>query len=269
MVTNRTKRVSIGAGVLIGVTVAVGAVLLITNLLRTDELDLSSSLRRPNAGEVIPDYLGDGSPVWVMGHQDGTVDVLSGFDTHVPFNLGKMLWWCPSAQALTNPHHGSKWDEYGVKLGGPAPTGLPSWEVAVRSSRVFLGDPQAAPALETPPHGPPEHERTWCMAPADPVLFHTFEGWRRWDSPTAAIAAAPDGWILLDGALIVAPERGLVLLCSPTGCADSVAATNVEVPPPGMDPQFGPLGGSRFIGRVRDGVLTDVTRVVFLADVAP
>ena len=258
------KRIAIGAGVLIGLGIVVGAVLLVANLLRTDEPEIPFSLGRPNAGEVRPDYLADGTPVWVIGHQDGTVDVLSAFDTHVPFNLGKMLWWCPSAHALDNPNHGSKWDEYGIRLGGPAPTGLPSWEVAVRSSRVFLGELREAPPMGTPHHGPPEHERTWCVAPADPVVFHTFEDWQLWDSPTAAVEAAPDGWILLDGTLAIAPDGARVLLCSPTGCADSVVATNVEVPPPDMDPQFGPLGGSRFIGRVRDGALTDVTSVVFL-----
>src|SRR5687768_16456767 len=97
------KRIAIAAGVLIGLGIVVAAVLLVANLLRTDEPDLSSSLRRPSAGEVRAYYLADGTPVWVLGHQDGTVHVLSGFHTHVPFNLGKMLWWCPSALALENP----------------------------------------------------------------------------------------------------------------------------------------------------------------------
>lgn len=258
------KRIAIGAGALIGLGVLVGAVLLVASLVRTDDPNTPSSLRRPNPGEVRPDYLADGTPVWVIGHRDGTVDVLSGFDTHVPFNLGKLLWWCPSALALENPHHGSKWDEYGIRLGGPAPTGLPSWDVAVRSSRIFLGEPRAAPPMGTRHDGPPEQERVWCTAPEDPVTVHAFEGWQLWDSPTAAVETAPDGWILLDGTLAIAPDGSRVLLCSPTGCADSVVATNVEVPPPDMDPQFGPLGGSRFIGRVRDGALTDVTSVVLL-----
>ena len=253
------KRLSL---LLIGLAVVLVVLALGMNLLRTDEPDMSSSLRRPNAGEARPDYLADGTPVWVIGHEGGTVDVLSGFDTHVPFNLGKMLWWCPSAHALDNPNHGSKWDEYGVKLGGPAPTGLPSWEVIVRSSRIFLGSPRPARPLDTPPHGPPEHEREWCTAPEDPVIFHTFDDWELWDSPTAAVSAAPDGWILLDGELNVAATGDSVLLCARSGCTDSVVATNVEVPPPDIEGQFGPLGGQRFIGRVRDGALTDVTVVV-------
>src|SRR5688500_20290993 len=81
------KRIAIGAGLVIGLAVVAGGVLLVANLLHTDEPEIPFSLGRPNAGEVRPDYLADGTPVWVVGHQDGTVDVLSGFDTHVPFNL--------------------------------------------------------------------------------------------------------------------------------------------------------------------------------------
>lgn len=264
------KRLSIGAGLLIGLVVLIGAVVLGTNLLRTDEPDMSSSLRRPAAGQVRADYLADGTPVWVIGHEDGSVDVLSGFDTHVPGNLGKMLWWCPSARALDNPNHGSKWDEYGVKLGGPAPAGLASLEVSVRSSRVFLGAPRPAPPLDTPPHGPREVDRDWCIGGQDAVIFHTFDGWMPWDSPTAAVEAAPEGWILLEGELVVAPAGDSVLLCALDGCADSVVATNVEVPHPRqMDVRFSPLVGRRFIARVRDGALVDVTRVVFLEAEVP
>ncbi|MEO6294325.1 MAG: hypothetical protein ABIP01_02585 [Candidatus Limnocylindria bacterium] len=263
------KRLYIGAGLLIGFLVLIGAVVLGTNLLRTDEPDMSFSLRRPAAGQVRADYLADGTPVWVVGHEDGSVDVLSGFDTHVPSNLGKVLWWCPSARAFENPEHGSKWDEYGVKLGGPAPAGLASLEVSVRSSRVFLGAPRPAPPLDTPPHGPAEFDREWCRLPQERV-FHTFDGWEVWESPNAAIEAAPERWILLEGELVIAPAGDSVLLCALDGCADSVVATNVEVPHARqMDVRFSPLVGRRFIARVRDGALTDVTRIVFLENGGP
>ena len=57
-----------------------------------------------------------------------------GLDTHTPFNIGKVLWWCPTALAFDNPEHGSKYDEYGLKLGGPAPTGLPSYQTRSREA---------------------------------------------------------------------------------------------------------------------------------------
>ena len=263
------RRAYLAAALLIGLALVIGAVVLGNNLLREDEPDTSVSLLRPDAGQVRADYLADGTPVWVIGHLDGSVDVLSGFDTHVPFFLGKMLWWCPSARALENPNHGSRWDEYGVRLGGPAPAGLASWEVTVQSSRVFLGSQRAAPSLDTPPSGPEEFEREWCLAPGDPVVFHTFEDWEVWASPADAVEAAPDGWILLAGELVADRAEALVRLCGLAGCADSVVASNVEMPPPDMDPRVGPLGGSRFIARVRDGTLVNITRVVFLRDAAP
>ena len=102
------------------------------------------------SGEVRPDYLSDGTPVWVIGHEDGSVDVLSGFDTHRPSNIGKVLWWCPSARAFQNPEHGSKYDEYGLRIGGPAPTGLPAYEIVVSGSQVSVGDLQGAPPPDAP-----------------------------------------------------------------------------------------------------------------------
>jgi hypothetical protein len=218
------------------------------------------SLSRPARGEVRADYLPDGTPVWAIGHRDGTVDVLSGFDTHVPYNLGKMLWWCPSAVGLDNPNHGSKWDEYGVKISGPAPTGLPSWEVSVQGAQVVLGAPRAAPPLSARPTGPHEADRDWCIQPGDDVIFHTFEDWRVWDSPTAAVEAAEEDWILLEGSLVAAPAENRVRLCALDGCEDSVIAANVEMPM--ANDQFGPLRGGRFIAHARNGALEDVTLVV-------
>ena len=138
----------------------------------------------------------------------------------------------------------SKWEEYGVRIGGPAPAGLASWDVNVQSSRVFLGAPRPAPPRDARVFGPPEHERDWCLPAEDPVVFHTFDGWKIWDSPTAAVESAPDDWILLEGELIADREEGHVRLCGLAGCADSAIAANVEMPPPDMDPQFGPLGGA-------------------------
>lgn len=262
------KRLFIGAGLVIGAIVVIGAVVVGANLLRRAP-DVSPSLQRPPAGQARADYLADGTPVWVIGHEDGSVDVLSGFDTHEPLGLGKLLWWCPSARALDNPHHGSKWDEYGVKLGGPAPAGLASLEVSVSGSRVFLGEPRPAPSIGTPPHGPDVVNREWCFGPQDGVVFHTFDDWEVWESPTAAVEAAPEGWILLEGELVPAPGEDRIHLCSLGGCADSAVVANVEVPPPDLLELGSPIAGTSFIARVRDGVLVEVTRTVFSEATAP
>jgi hypothetical protein len=241
--------------------VAGAAVVAIAALLR-GEPPTPVVLDRPAAGQAVAAYLPDGTPIWLIGHPDGSVSALSAFDTHTPFNLGKLTWWCRPARAIDNPHHGSKWDEYGVKLGGPAPAALASWAVTTGGGQVTLGATRPAPPLGTPNSGPPEHERTWCFGPDADVDFHTFDGWQRWNSPTAAVAAAPEGWILLQGQLVADRASDEVRLCAPENCDDSALASNVDLPPADMDPGLGPLGGGEFIAQVRDGALVGVTRVV-------
>jgi hypothetical protein len=256
----RMRSTRLGPAVLVlpGVGLVAAVFIGVTALLRDEEPAPVEIVRRPTPGEVRPDYLSDGTPVWVIGHEDGSVDVLSGFDTHRPYNLGKILWWCPSARAFENPEHGSRYDEYGLRIGGPAPTGLPAYEIVLSASRVGVGDLQRAPPPDAPHSGPAEPDRDWCTFPEDDVTFHTFDDWPIWESPTEAVAAAPEGWILLEGGLAIVD--GQVSLCALSGCDDAVRAANVPEPDPGM--VIGPLFGERFIARVRDGVLTDLTRVM-------
>lgn len=239
--------------------VVLGAVALLVLVTRPEAEPERMALEPPAAGEVRPDHLDDGMPVWVVGHDDGTASILAGFDTHVPFGLNKLLWWCEPADAFHNPEHGSKYDEYGTKVGGPAPAGLVTYEAAIEDGRLLVGARRPGVPAGTPHSGPPEEEREWCRGVDDRTRFHTFEGWEVWASPTAAIAAQPTGWILLEGRLT--PEGGSVVLCSPEGCADAAVAANVEVP---SDPamEFGPLGGRYFIAQVRDGHLVGVARVL-------
>lgn len=252
-------------GTLIGIAVLGGGAWAVANLL-TGELAPTEpiSLARPFPGEARPDHLPDGTPVWVIGHGDGSADVLLGFDPHTPLGLGKMLWWCERAAALDNPHHGSKWDEYGIRIGGPAPTGLRSYDLRVEGDRLILGPLRNAPPTTVRHSGPPEHERQWCTGDDAPVRYHRFEGWRLWDSPADAVAARPEGWILLEGELVADRGDGRVHLCAPTGCQDRAPAANVGLAP--ADMEFGPLGAGRFIAQVDDGQLVGVSRVIVLED---
>ena len=244
------------------VAVLGGSAWLAANLL-TDEAQAEPiSLARPAPGEVRPDHLPDGTPVWVMGHDDGSADVLLGFDSHTPWGLGKMLWWCETANALDNPHHGSKWDAQGVRIGGPAPEGLRSYELQTAGDRLLIGGLRTAPPTTVRASGPAEGDRVWCMGDDAPVTFHVFNGWRVWGSPAEAVAEAPEGWILLEGELVADRGPGRVYICAKTGCGDRALAANVELPPP--DLEFGPLGAGRFIAQVHEGALVGVSRVVWL-----
>jgi hypothetical protein len=204
----------VGAGIVIALLVVLGVVIA-SGLLRRGEPAEAITLQRPGRGEVRPDYLPDGTPVWVSGHDDGTVDVLSGFDTHTPLNLGKLNWWCPKARALENPAHGSTWDEYGAKIFGPAPSGLTSWELSLEGSSVILRALRPARPSDAPFVGPPPEERGRCIPPEDEVVYHTFDGWQVWESPTQAVASAPAGWILLSAGLAVDPAGGRRLRLQP------------------------------------------------------
>ena len=233
----------------------------VTSLLRQEPPSFDITLARPAPGETRPDYLPDGTPVFVVGHDDGGVSVISAFDTHTPLSLGKLNWWCPQADGFENPSHGSRWDEYGVKIGGPAPLGLPSWEVRVSGTVVRVGDPLPGPPLGTPFIGDQEPDRRWCVPPAGRAVMHTFEGWPVWDSPTEARAAEPDGWILLDGRLTGIGAE--VRLCALSGCEDSVVATGVGRPSPEVVALGNPFAPTRWLARVRDGQLVDVTTLAF------
>jgi hypothetical protein len=247
---------------LAGTSVAVVALFVaITTLLRGEPASFDITLDRPAPGEARADYLPDGTPVWAIGHDDGSVSVLSAFDTHTPLKLGKLNWWCPQADGIENPAHGSRWDEYGVKIGGPAPLGLPSWEVRVIGDTVAVGQPLPGPPLGTPFFGDDEPDRTWCTPPAAPVVVHTFDGWPIWDSPTEAVAAAPEEWILLDGRLVAVGAD--VRLCALDGCDDSVIAARIEVPSPEVVALGDPFAATRWLARVGDGRLVDLTGLAF------
>jgi hypothetical protein len=247
------RQVAIGLGALVLVLIGIGAFAVLGQREQP-----SGRLEIPARGEVRPDYLDDGTPVWVVGHEDGDVSVLSGFDTHRPSGIGKVLWWCPQANAFENPEHGAKYDEYGFYVGGPAPTGLPAYAATIEGTHVIVGKLQDAPAQDQRHTGPAEADRAWCVEPGDERIWHTFEGWEAWDSPTAAVEAAPNGWILLEGQLAL--QDGAVVLCGAAGCSDSMVAANID--PTEAEREFGPLFGERFIAQVHGGELVGVTRVL-------
>jgi hypothetical protein len=247
----------------ISVAVITAFFVVVVPLLRERPLEPVATLARPAPGEVRPDYLDDGTPVWVVGLADGDVAVLSAFSTHVPENLGKMLWWCPTAAAFEDPAHGSRYDHLGFKIAGPAPTGLPAYEVEVSGSVVRVGELGAPPPLDAPHAGLPAPERGQCFLPDDAadISFHNFDGWPVHDSPTEAVASAPPGWILLNGELTALGGR--IVVCAVDDCTDAVPAaeiTAIVVGGPG-DPT--PAGVDEwFIARVQDGAFVDLTRVL-------
>jgi hypothetical protein len=209
-------------------------------------------------GAPLTVYLSDGAPAFLVEHDDGTYDLVSAFDAHRPFGYGQMVWWCPRAQAFENPDTGAKYDEYGVKFAGPAPEGLVSWPITPQGQLAMVGPARTPPPIGTPYVGVAPQYRTFC-AGDDPVVFHTFDGWKAWDSPSSLLAAHPDGWALVDGE--VTPTADGMVLCALTGCADSAAAPATE-PMPSEVAAMWPSPTRRWLVRVEGRQLVDVTRTI-------
>ena len=257
-------------GVLVGMVVVFG--LAVAGLIGTavvlrgdtgppaaDRIDLTGL--QPLAPRAV--YLADGTPAFVIAHADGMVSLLSAFDAHRPNGFGQMVWWCPRSEAFDGPQTGTRYDEYGARVGGgPAPSGLASWALTVDGNTARVGEALAPPAFGAPSVGSPPEEEPGCVG-QDPIVLPTFEDWKIWDSPTALVRAAPSGWALITGDVLQAADE--MQLCALTGCTDAAATPELTPPPPewaALERALAPL----WLVRVTNGVLVDVTRVIDPAD---
>lgn len=107
----------------------------------------------PPAGDVAPEFLRDGTAVFVGHAEDGEVFVVEArsprYDT-----LDVLVGWCPRTGTFEEPFGGSRFDMGGYWLGGPSPTGLVPREVQRRGDALHVGARLAAPhrdALSTAP----------------------------------------------------------------------------------------------------------------------
>ena len=252
-------------GVLVGMVLAFG--LAVTGLIGTavvlrggeggtgsDTIDISGL--QPLAPRAV--YLADGTPAYVIAHADGAISLLSAFDAHRPYGFGQMVWWCPLSEAFEGPSTGARYDEYGTKFSGPAPSGLAGWTLSVEGGVARVGTALVPSGLDTPALGAAPQDRPACGG-QDPIVLPGFEGWKIWDSPSALVRAAPSRWALITGDL-TASSDGLQL-CALTGCADAVPAPELE--PPG--PEYTSMLHSPttlWLVRVDAGALVGVTRVI-------
>lgn len=213
-----------------------------------------AALDLPARGAVRADYLPDGTPVWVVRHENGNVDLLSAFSTHVPYGVMKLTVWCSTSRRVEDPFQGAEWNEYGQKIAGPAPLNLAGWLTRIEGNKVSVVGGQSEPVAAAVATA----EIEGCTA--DHTIVHRFEGWRRWDSPREAMAAQPTGWILIAGSLVTRSD-GSVLICAFTGCEDSAVLGGVG-PLPSDRAAAEPWPDDLFIVRVRDGRLEGLTRII-------
>jgi hypothetical protein len=106
----------------------------------------------PGVGDVLAVQLADGTPVFVTQPEPGEVLVLDAVDTHIP-GMEKLLVFCRASAMFEDPRHGSRFDQRGNWLGGPAPTGLALYPSELdadgRTVRV-VGTSGTAPARDAP-----------------------------------------------------------------------------------------------------------------------
>jgi hypothetical protein len=79
----------------------------------------------PPRGEVAPDFLSDGRPIFIVHHQNGTVSVVDAFSSHRPWGFEELVVWCPSNRQFVEWAHEAHFDEHGRWVSaGPEPYGL-------------------------------------------------------------------------------------------------------------------------------------------------
>lgn len=221
-----------------------------------------SVLSLPAPGETRADYLGDGTPVFVVRHADGTVSVISAFSGHVP-SVAKLDWWCPATRQFEDPFHGSRWDEWGSRLSGPSPRDLatmPIRSVASDNSTVNVerGD------LLGPPGAPGDAGALVELCTKDDSVSHAFNGW-----PILAPAeiGGHQGWVLVLGTLIQGPgsearlcPSGVASIRCPDG-ADVQVTTSRPSPHVVLSESMESGAGVVWLARVRGNSLVDVAAI--------
>ena len=200
----------------------------------------SQELRVPALGDAAAVFLADGRPVFIVHHEDGTISAVDAFSTHTPFGVGKLVGWCGATRTFDDLQHGSKFDEYGRYILGPASSGLVTFEatdLGTTPAKVRVGG-RRLPAPRTELGLP--FSGSSCTSTSD-TLFHRIGQGQLTDSPRDAVGGTLGRWIAVAGVLLVTPDDG-PRLCSSVDVAAGPSC-DLGVPVSGVDGP-GLLGGA-------------------------
>lgn len=230
-----------------------------------DEVDGAMDVAVPESG-ASAQQLADGTPVWVVRHDDGTVSVVDAVSTHRPFGAGTLVAWCGASREFVDPMYGSMFDERGRKRAGPAPSGLAEHPVASGDGDTVTvtGPPSDQPRVEEGGPTPSEPAGPGCFGSIDPDTSFIEGSYEMHPLASAAPVPAetavsqPDGTlVVLDAPVSIVDGQQPTVCTSPLGgsprACDGIAA-------PGLFPQDEDnivLRGP-FIARVNDGALVDI-----------
>lgn len=117
-----------------------------------------TALALPPQGEVSPEWLPDGTPVFVVAGEGRTATVVEAISTHDAYMPDKMVVWCASANVFQDPYHHSEWGPTAHYHTGPALTALATYTAEVEGDHVLVGSREAPLSREqstTTPHTGP------------------------------------------------------------------------------------------------------------------
>ena len=216
------------------VGVALAALVLLAGC-RADGIRSSDVFPIPDSTTPEPRLLADGTPVLVVAKHGHLPVVVEAISTHAAWGVAKLVRWCPGSNTLVDVH-GSRWDTFGAKRGGPAPSGLATFNVTriANSGNLRVGArlPGAPLGTRTIPETPKSGKH--CEF-EDAKALVDVSGTRRVDTPAELRV---NEWDRVTGVLITRSGRPTRLCpestaAMPPPCAGGLDAPGLEQPPDG------------------------------------
>lgn len=261
------------AAIVAVVVIAVSAGVWVT---ATDGGDSSVATQSPGnqlpvpADGAAPEQLPDGTPVWVVHHDDGSVSVLDAVSTHRPFGAGNLVVWCESSRGFLDPMYGSTYDEHGLKQAGPAPTGLDTYLITRigGDTATVTGPPSAQPRELDGGRKAAEPAGPHCIDQGDHVdsyITGTFDMHSLASSTPMTVEEAmrqPDGTlVVIDAPVLIPLDDDEPVVCTSDIAHEPLACEGVPAPELASHGQPPVVIRGIFIARPHQGTLTDVAYV--------
>lgn len=228
----------------------------------------------PVEAGVAADELVDGTPVWLVHHDDGSVTVLDAASAHRSMGASHLVDWCATGEVFVDQGSMSVYDQHGTALAGPAAEGLKAvsatpagGSVAVERSD-FTSRPQqptGASVSEVCPEGSEDDA-------SERFVQHSAGDREAMSVEDAAADADPGDMVAVRDAVIVVRQDGAVACPRSDLRFDAAGPQCGGVTVAGLAPEpgdaFAVLEGT-FLARFRGGVAEDVRFIEGMTTTTP